>query len=314
MLVWSAIDAGKAARLIADFEARFPGVRVEYVELSARDIYARFLAAQHSGQPLPDFLWSSAMDLQIKLVNDGYAQSYLSPEIAHVAPWSNWDNQAWGVTAEPIVFVYNRQLISDRDMPTTHSALADYLARRPAPPRATVATYDLPTSAVGYLYLEQDQQASHAMWPLLKQMADNQLHVFANAEQIMRDVESGRAAIGYDIIGSYALDETRRDARLGMVLPQDYTLVVSRIAMIPRGAPHAAAARLFLDFLLSRKGQADLAEEFMPSIRKDVPTPPALAAGEAPQRAIRVGPGLLVDSDQMTRDYVVRRWRQSLAD
>ena len=38
-----------------------------------------------------------------------------------------------------------------------------------------------------------------------------------------------------------------------MVIPDDYALVMQRLALIPKRAPHPETARRFLDYLLSRQ-------------------------------------------------------------
>lgn len=306
LLIWSAIDAVKTRALLADFRAAHPKITVDYVELPAQTLNARFLDAVAHHRPLPDFLWSSAMDLQIKLTNDGYAQRYASPEAAYLPPWANWKNEAWGTTAEPIVLIYNRRLIADAAVPATHAALAALLRSRRAQP--WIATYDIPRSAVGYLYLSQDAQASGEFWQLADAMGADRVRLFARAEDMLHAVVRGEATFGYDIVGSYAADAARRDPRLGVMLFRDYTLLMSRIALIPAGAPHPAAARLFVDHLLSRRGQARLVAQDMPSVRRDVPAVPGLQLTATPIRAIRVGPGLLVISDRLTRRHFLKRW------
>ena len=44
------------------------------------------------------------------------------------------------------------------------------------------------------------------------------------------------------------------------------------MAQISKGAPHPNAARLFLDFMISERGQKALSEKGVPSIRGDVGT------------------------------------------
>jgi iron(III) transport system substrate-binding protein len=312
LLIWSATDKVKTEPLLNAFRHAHPGLTVTYVEMSARALNDHFLDAVAKGGETPDFLWSSAMDLQIKLTNDGYAQSYDSPEAKALPDWANWKNQAWGVTAEPIVIIYNRKLIADAAAPTTRASLTRLLEDRPPALRGRIATYDVPNSAVGYLYLMQDQQATHDIWRLVRAMGANQVKLYDNAEPLMQAVKQGQIAIGYNIIGSYARDEVRHDPNLGMVMPRDYTLVMSRIALIPAAAPHPAAARLFLDFLLSRPGQQFLAARSIPSVRADVPAPEGLSAPGVPLRAIRVGPALLVDRDALTRRYALKRWYAAL--
>jgi iron(III) transport system substrate-binding protein len=129
---------------------------------------------------------------------------------------------------------------------------------------------------------------------------------------MVQQIADGRLAIGYDIVGSYALEQAERNADLGMVVPRDYTLLMSRIAVIPAAARHPSAAGLFLDYLLSRAGQKHLVAEDMPSVRDDVTGPARLSADGIPLRAIRVGPALLVTQDQLTRQFFLRRWQTAL--
>lgn len=233
------------------------------------------------------------MDLQIKLVNDGYAATCVSQEAARLSDWAHWKDQAWGVTAEPIVIVYNKRLIPPDQVPTSHHALRRYLETDQPIQRRVVATYDPSRPAVGYLHLSQDEQASSEIWRLVQAMNRGRVDLYSSAEEILTEVASGRAAIGYNIAGSYALDEMANAPDLGVIMPQDYTLVMSRIA-IPSRAKHPAAARLFLDFLLSRHGQERLAQRHITPARTDATLPPPLQTGPAPLLAIRVGPGLLV--------------------
>ena len=74
------------------------------------------------------------------------------------------------------------------------------------------------------------------------------------------------------MIGSYALEWARENPNLGAAFQSDYTSTFSRVAQISKGAPHPNAARLFLDFMLSDKGQKALSDKGVPSIRADVGT------------------------------------------
>lgn len=311
--ILSATDARKAAGLMTEFHRRYPLIKLHFLELSAKQVYDQVIRDNASGHGTADLIWSAAMDLQMKLVNDGLTQRYVSPERRpHYPRWSNWKNQAWAVTAEPVVFVYNRRLIPDSEMPRDHSELRAFLERHPAPSRLRVATYSISSSAVGYLYLSQDQQVSRNFWPLVRAFGDNGARYYHSAENVVGAVERGDAAIGYDIIGSYALDVVRRNPGIGMVLPRDYSLTMSRIVVIPAAARHPHAAQLFLDLMLSRQGQVALAAVGMPPMRNDVPDPKGLDLQHSPVRAIRVGPGLLVTQDRLTREHFMRKWLAAL--
>lgn len=312
VVVWSTTDLAIVADLLAGFRHRYPKIVVEYREMRASNIFDWFLARQSRGA-LPDLLWSSAMDLQIKLVNDGYAQTYASPEREAIASWANWKDQAWGITAEPIVLLYNRRFIDPGEAPRSHVQFRSLLEGSGGRLAGRVASYDPTQSAFGYLILSQDDMASPDVWQTVSALGATRARMFPTSKAIIADVAEGRSWLGYNVLGSYAADAARRNPDLAVVVPSDYTLVASRIAIIPAAAVHSNAAKLFLDYLLSRPGQEALAKHVVPSVRADVPAPAGLRDDGTSVRAIRVGPALLVLQDALTQRQFMRRWEQALA-
>src|SRR5258706_15343648 len=109
VVIYSALDTKAAQPLIKDFNAVYPDIKVEYNDMNSTELYNRFIAEVASGQGSPDVMWSSAMDLQVKLVDDGQALAYKSPEVPKLPGWAVYKNQAYGTTYEPAVFIYNKR-------------------------------------------------------------------------------------------------------------------------------------------------------------------------------------------------------------
>jgi iron(III) transport system substrate-binding protein len=87
---------------------------------------------------------------------------------------------------------------------------------------------------------------------------------------MMERVSSGENLIGFNILGSYAEARAKNDPSLGISYPKDYTLVLSRVSFISQQAQNNAA-KLWLDYVLSEKGQSILANQAdIPSIRNDI--------------------------------------------
>lgn len=136
---------------------------------------------------------------------------------------------------------------------------------------------------------------------------------------MLDDVRTGKALLAFNVIGSYALRARRSWPQLGIVFPRDYVLAMSRIALIPKRAPHPSAAKVFLDYLLSGRGQEVLATRCaLFSIRSDVEgdtTAVSLSRSlGARLKPIHVGPSLLVFLDPSKRDAYLRRWRAAFAE
>src|SRR5206468_5684482 len=109
VVVYSALDTKAAQPLIKDFNAVYPNVKVEYNDMNSTELYNRYIAEVAAGQGGADVMWSSAMDLQVKLVDEGKALAYKSPEAAKIPSWANYKNEAYGTTFEPAVFIYNKR-------------------------------------------------------------------------------------------------------------------------------------------------------------------------------------------------------------
>ena len=117
VVIYSALDTKAAQPLIKDFQALYPGVKVEYNDMNSTEMYNRFIAEVAAGQGSADVMWSSAMDLQVKLVDDGQALTYASPEAAKLPGWAVYKSQAYGTTYEPAVFIYNKRLVAADEVP-----------------------------------------------------------------------------------------------------------------------------------------------------------------------------------------------------
>lgn len=312
LVIYSTTDRREAAGLIAAFEKRYPFVRVDYRELSSATLFNTVIADSRMKRPGADLLWSAAMDLQTKLVNDGYAQAYASPEKPNLPAWAAWKNEAWGTTAEPVVFAYNRKLMPAADVPRTHAELTRLLRAKARFYRGRVATFDPRRSSAGYLFLSQDLQVSRDTVPLMSALGKAGVGLYANSSDMLTRLGDGRLIFVYNMIGSYALERQSRNPNIGVVMPSDYTLIMSRIALIPDQARHPNAAKLFLDFMLSRSGQLQLAQRYMTPVRADVQARAGARAPAKAARALRIGPALIVNLDQMKRRRIMAEWQAAI--
>lgn len=314
VVVYSTTDAAAARPLLDDFSALYPEIRVEYRHLYSSELYRRFLAESRSGTSA-DVLWSSAMDLQIKLANDGHALDYRSAESDALPAWSTWHDEAYGTTYEPVGFAYDRRALTAEEVPRTHRALARLLRASAGRFRGKVGAYDPERSGIGCLLLTQDSRLDPAFDETLRAYAGVALRGYHSTIPMLDAVASGDLAVAVDVIGSYARERQQRDPHVGLVYPSDYTLVLSRIALIARSAAHPAAARVFLDYLLSRRGQEIARAAGLGSVRADVAAPagaPAARAHAAALRPIAVRPSVLVYLDDANRQAFLRRWRRAL--
>lgn len=313
--IYSATDLRAIKPLLDDYRARHPDIQVNYHEFNTLQLYQAIKALPRDKQP--DVVISSSMDLQVRLVNDGYAQPIKDSALDTLPDWAKWRNEAVGFTYEPIVFVYNKQAFKGKAIPRTHESLALSMRSNDAFYTHKVGSYDVRRSALGYLIATQDEVASSISGRLQESLGRTITQVYCCTSQILDDIASNKLVLGYNMLGSYSLARAKRDPRIGVVIPEDYTLVVSRVAYISKAAKHVENARSFVHYLISKQGQQVMADKSelialypgldplsdrLPSIKQTINFHP-----------IPLGPALMVYLDQSKKKRFIRSWENALS-
>ena len=274
VVIYSALDTKAATPLIKDFNALYPDIKVEYNDMNSTELYNRFIAEVAAGQGGADVMWSSAMDLQVKLVDDGKAMAYKSPETPKLPGWSVYKGEAYGTTFEPAVFIYNKRLVTGDEIPTDHASFAKIINAHADKYKGKVTTYDIEKSGVGFMFVVQDSKYFPGLKDLVKGFGATSYKVYSSTGNMLEKTSSGEHLLGYNVLGSYAAVRAKKDPGLGVVLPKDYTLVLSRVIFIGKNAKNPNAAKLWLDYVLSQRGQKVIGSDVeLYSIRDDVEAP-----------------------------------------
>lgn len=315
VIVWGATDFEELRPVIDGFVQANPTLTVEYHEMVSRELYEALRAGSAA---VPDLTLSSAADLQIKLVNDGLALDHHSAATAQLPNWANWRNQAFGVTAEPAVIVYSSKLAAAGDLPRSRQALVEAIQKGADSFRGRLATYDIAASGVGYLFASHDSLYSSTFTTLMQTFGRAEIRLYCCTSEMLDAIERGDVLIGYNLLGSYALARKMRGSPIEIVMPEDYTLLLSRVAMIPRAAQQPQLGGLFLDYLLSPSGQALLATKAMMQLSDrytgaTIGATPATLNSKVTVQPIALNASLLVFLDRLKQDHFIKGWRSLVA-
>lgn len=315
LVVYGATDSKAVQPLVKDFNVLYPGITVEYNDMNSTEVYNRFISEAAAGGDTADALWSSAMDLQIKLAAGGYALPYKSVEADKIPGWAVWKDMAYGTTYEPAVFVYNKRLVTGAEIPQTHADFARIIAQPKFKDKVT--TYDIEKSGVGFMFMTQDAQDFPQFGALQQAFGTARVRVQSSTGTMLERISSGENLIGYNVLGPYAMVRAKNDPSLGVVLPKDYTLVMSRVQFINKSAKHPNAAKLWMDYILSKRGQTVIANESkLFAIRADVTGETTSAelvkqVGEKNLKPLAVGPAVMEYLAPAKRMAFLKQWKET---
>ena len=226
-------------------------------------------------------------------------------------------NEAYGTTYEPIAFVYNKRLLTGDEIPQSHADLLRVLTSKTDKLKGKVTTYDVEKSGVGFMLISQDSKQNPQFWDLIRALGVAGPRFQSSAGTMMERISSGENLLGFNIFASYAALRAKKDPSIGIVYPKDYTLVMSRVMFASKTAKNPNAAKLWLDYLLSKRGQTLVANQAeLGSIRADVEGE-MTAAGLAKTLGNSVKPiplsaDLLAYLDQTKRLDFLKQWQSAI--
>lgn len=310
LVIYSAAEERYCAALLDGFRAAHPDTSIEFRFGISVALHERYLAAVASGKPDADIVWSSAMDLQMALVRDGHAAPYRSPEAGRLPEGAVHADRAYATTLEPLATLVDTRCVPPDRPAGSLSDIAALIADDAAPLRDKLACFDIRHNGLGFLALMHESLHLPQFDVFMRALAQTKSTTCVSNPEMVDALASGRSAIGFHLLGSYAARAQQAHPHLSIAASSMPALAISRIAILPRSAPHPIAARRFLDFLLSREGQASLAKGGFRPIRSDAGVEDA-TTGMA-LRPISIGDGMPDLIDPQRRQAFLERWQRCI--
>lgn len=296
--VLSSTDTSFFAPIIEQYLESYPDIDVEYLVTGTADVNHIF----RSSPDAFDVVISSAMDLQFKLANDGYAlqiSDIQSPE------WAQWRQSLFAFTTEPAAIVINRAAFEGHAIPKTRQELIEALRARPLTFRNRLGTYDVRQSGLGYLFATQDARVSETYWRLMEVMGGLGTGLYCCSDDMIDHLASGEIAVAYNVLGSYALARTDVADKIKVILPADFPTTMMRTVLVSDLTQQKPAAIAFLRHLISRPEHPNTKGVFpMPSLSSN--------SDDSTRSTIPLEPALMTYLDKLKRQKFIAAWESAI--
>ncbi|MBI4514693.1 MAG: extracellular solute-binding protein [Deltaproteobacteria bacterium] len=274
VVVYTSVDEVFARPIARGFEAE-SGITVRLVpdteETKSTGLVNRLIAER--ARPQADVFWSGDPVRAAVLARKGVSAPYRSPQADGLPAQFSDPNGHWiGFSARARVLIYNRTLVPEGQTPTS---VMDLLAPR-FRGKACLANPLFGTTSMhaAALFAVLGEERARAFF---EGFTANGGRMLSSNGEVRRRVANGECAVG--ITDTDDANVARLEGKpIGVVFPDADgigTLVIPNCAVLIAGAPHPAAARRFIDYLLRPESERALAESAaaqMP-LRADVPVP-----------------------------------------
>ncbi|MEU0479792.1 extracellular solute-binding protein [Streptosporangium sp. NPDC006013] len=269
LTIYSNTDQENWAPIFRDFQKKYPWVtKIAANNLDSDEVFQRVLSEQATGGSPADLVVSNAAQAWADFAaRTGTLLDYTSPEQDKLPEFAQLLPNVYAMSEDPMSIAYNTSLLSGA--PTGLKKLAEILAKDPAAYKSKITTRDV-GGAFGFTVAHAFADARPEAWASLQTVLPLARPETSSGTQLEK-ITSGEYVAGFFVSAAPAYPAVDKSGGLLKIsFLDDGTVVLPRGIAIPAKAPHAATAKLFVDFVLSEEGQRAVAEGGLTSYREGI--------------------------------------------
>ena len=231
------------------------GVKAEYTRISTARFVATAITEFEAGKFMADVVQGPLPVLEL-LKEKGILAPYRSPAAAGYPEWTRKDDRIQLFGIEYVALIYNKELVKKADVPKryedlTHPKWKDKIVMANPANHATTISW--------LIGLKENVFKSEAEWmKFVRGLAANKPMFVASFGPTPAPVESGEKLIAISM-PKYII--TKAPAPLDWARVEQPMFGTPRAIAVTSKAPHPNAARLFVDYWLSKKSMEILAKD-----------------------------------------------------
>ncbi len=273
VMIYSNMADNNWQPLLKGFNAKFPWIKVETVDLGSGTVHSRWEAEKGSSARTADILVSGANDRWAAYGKDGQMDPYESPELAHLPAFGHPYPGINVMSADPLVITYNKALLTDNQRPKGFASLVTAATKDPDTFKGHITTYDAARNSFGltawWAFMDKKGDAG---WDALRKIGP-MIRGETSGGPMNEKIATGEYLMGIAVSGITIFPRLEQPGGeiLGFAFPDDGTIMMLRGMGIPKGAANPNSAKLFVDYALSKEGQTLVGKGGLVPYREDVP-------------------------------------------
>lgn len=244
------------------------GIAVELVRLSSNRLYERISAEKPAGRLGADVVRISDPGFVDGLSRQGVFRPYDPPTAANLRDDVRFDGGRYHRTFNPVyTFGYNTVVVEPGTAPRSWQDLTD--------PRWAGSLGIAQAGAGGSALALTRFQRERLGDDFLRAYAANDTRIFDAVGAELDGIARGEVSVGTVVVSSVNIARAE-NAPVQFVIPADGLTTYDYYTGVAADAPHRAAAELFMNWTMSRRGQSVFSQIGEYPVRTDVPTPVVL--------------------------------------
>jgi iron(III) transport system substrate-binding protein len=254
-----------AAAICQGFEKKYPGVKCNYIRTTAQVAYQRLAQDQKAGIAQASVISSTDQGHYTKMKQDGWLQPYRPKNLTELVDafrsFNDPDDLFVATAAGLVLITYNTSVVSPTEAPKKWTDLAD-------PKWKNKVSIGHPGFS-GYVGTWVVQMRKLYGWDYFKKLELNKPRIgrSINDTVTMLNAKESIVAAGPS---ATTLESRAKGNPLAVVYPEDGAVLMVSASGILKNAPAPNAAKLFMEYLLSREGNEVMVQQHQDPVNKHV--------------------------------------------
>lgn len=280
VLLYTNAEDQQMAPVKKAFEQAYPGITLRSLSLDDSEMFQRYETETSTGSPTADVVMNSDAVGWLDFIDGGNVDDYGDPNEPNLPDYATLGPSVYAVSFDPVIAVFNKQLLPEDQQPTTMAELADMADQLDGKIGTTDITNSVQFSATAAYTGKYGEDG----WDTLSKIGAHAKVESSNGPLVTK-LAQGQYAADFFVAGSVRAFITGDVAKV-----VNYRYLKDGTPMNPRGiavtaaAPHAEAGKVFVNWLLSVEGQEAACEGGFTSYRAGASCPFGV-----PQIALAVG-------------------------
>ena len=290
---YTPLNLGAASLLIKSFEKEYPYVTVDLIRQGSGALRTRIFSEAQAGRRTFDVVSLNVLDVQLFKMK-GLLARYLSSQRGGL-PAGLKDKEGFWTAFYILEYVigYNSRMVGREKMLTDWWNLLD--------PRWKDGRIGLDRDATVWYAAMLQYWGRERGLGFMNKLAGQKPHLERGYTLTTQMMAAGEFPLA--VVHAHKVEEFKaKGAPVDWVTTADPVPAQSSVVAISAQAPHPNAARLFLDYLLSKKGQMVIQEGGNLAVRADIP-PPTPSLDQSKLKLHYVDPSLAEHYNQYQKEY-----------
>lgn len=233
------------------FSAAYPEIEIRSLTLGDEEMFQRYLTETASGTSSADIIVNSDTLAWMSFIEDGHIEPYEDPNAANLPDYATLAPGVYAASLDPVIAVFNKQLIPEEEQPTTLEELAAMAEELDG----KIGTTDITNAIQWGATTAYTGRHGEAGWETIETLGAHSKVESSNGPLVTK-LAQGEYAANFFVSGSVRPFITGDVAQV-----VNYRYLEGGTPVHPRGigvtaeAEHPNAAKVFVNWLLSLEGQ-----------------------------------------------------------